>query len=66
MTPSVGRVVHYSDAGADPIAGIITGVNKNGTVALCLFFRGGHLNKDAVPYSEKPAARHWNWPPRVA
>lgn len=72
MTPSIGRVVHYQSYGtpggeylAEPRAAIITAVNDDGTVGLCVLNPTGQFFNTSVPGAETPTPGHWNWPPRV-
>jgi len=72
MTPTVGRIVHYTNLGdkdgkypPETQAAIITKVYSEVTVALTIFYKTGFFLMDSVPYSEEPARGHWSWPPRV-
>lgn len=72
MTPSIGRIVHYTNLGdkdgrypPETQAAIITKVNEDDTVALKIFYPTGIFDMPRVPFSEEPARGHWNWPPRV-
>lgn len=54
QTPSVGRIVHIHRGGgwgkdSEPRAGIITGVNPDGTIDAHLFLRRRDLDGIAVP-----------------
>lgn len=56
QTPSVGRIVHIHRGGgwgkdSEPRAGIITGVNPDGTIDAFLFLRRCDLEGVAVPSS---------------
>lgn len=72
--PSIGRIVHYQAFGTpggefrpEPRAAIITEVEDDETVGLCvlnptgMFFNRG-LKLDE---SETPKGGTWRWPPRV-
>lgn len=81
MTPSVGRIVHYTNLGSvdddgnmiyppTQQAAIITEVNEtdgicDGTVALHVFYTTGQFDMPSVPFSETYKRGHWSWPPRV-
>jgi hypothetical protein len=75
--PSVGRVVHYTNAGdrdgqvpaADQqiIAALITKVNDDGTVALTTFYPTGQFDLPAVTFFDGAAGTEeargkWAWP----
>jgi hypothetical protein len=77
MTPSIGRIVHYTNLGDRdgrfPVtiqAAIITGINPDGTVSLHVFYRTGSFDCPSVPFSEAPAGSEaargcWGWPAKV-
>jgi hypothetical protein len=72
MSPSVGRIVHYTNLGdkdgkypPEQQAAMITGVNDDGTVALKIFYKTGIFDMPSVPYSETYERGHWSWPPRI-
>jgi hypothetical protein len=72
QVPSIGRVVHYHSYGTPkgeylpkPIAAIITQVNDDGTVGLCIFNPTGLFFNTNVPYDQSDTLPgHWSWPPR--
>jgi hypothetical protein len=80
--PSIGRVVHYRSYGtpggeyrSEPRAAVITAVHASADrnpmvetfdVDLCILNPTGLFFTQRVPYADKPAAGHWNWPPYVA
>lgn len=70
--PSVGRIVHYQSFGtpngeykSKPIAAIITQVNSEQKVGLCIFNPTGLFFNPDVQFSEEPKPGCWSWPPRV-
>lgn len=72
MTPTIGRIVHYTSLGdseakypPETQAAIITRVYSDVTVALKIFYKTGLFDMDSVPFSEEPKRGHWSWPPRV-
>jgi hypothetical protein len=69
--PTVGRIVHYQSHGSPngqhkslPRAAIVTEVNEDGTVGLCVLNPTGQYFDRGVRFSEPPAPGCWNWPPR--
>lgn len=69
--PSVGRIVHYQSYGTpggeylpEPRAAIITAVDQDGVVALCVMNPTGYFFNQDVVHSETPHPGCWNWPPR--
>lgn len=77
MKPSLGRIVHYTNLGdrdgkfpPEAQAAMITGVNKDGTVSLHIYYRTGQFDlpnveyTDALPGTEEARGK-WAWPPRV-
>lgn len=74
MTPTVGRVVHYTNLGDKDgrfpptvQAAIVTGVNDDGTVALHVFYRTGQFDLASVPETTAEAGSDeargkWCWP----
>ena len=72
QTPSVGRIVHYTNLGdkdgkypPEQQAAVITKVYSDTTVALFIIYKTGTFFMDSVPYSEVYERGHWSWPPRV-
>lgn len=72
MVPSVGRMVHYQSYGTpggeytpQPRAAVITFLNDDDTVNLCVFNPTGTFFNLRVAYSADPKPGHWNWPPLV-
>jgi len=78
MTPTIGRIVHYTNLGdkdgrypPEQQAAIITRVREQAevggvpTVALHIFYPTGQFDMDNVPFSETYERGHWSWPPRV-
>lgn len=72
QTPSIGRVVHYQSRGSadgvfapEPRAAIITRVNTDDTVDLCVLNPTGVFFDFHLQYSEDPEGGCWSWPPRV-
>ncbi len=78
MTPSIGRIVHYTNLGdrdgkypPSIQAALITGVNDDGTVALHIFYKTGQFDIQSVTFSEAAAGSEdargkWSWPARVS
>lgn len=71
-TPSVGRIVHYQAYGTPggeyqsvPRAAIVTEINGGVTIGLAVLNPTGMFFNREVPFSFKPKAGCWNWPPRV-
>ena len=74
MTPSIGRIVHYTDENRVVQAAIITGVNSRSsgevlTVSLHIFMRESQYDLLQVEWSEWPsgsiyAKGKWSWPAR--
>jgi hypothetical protein len=69
---TIGRSVHYTNLGdadgkypPETQHAIITGLNEDGTVSLCVIYRTGFFFMPTCPYSDEPNRGHWNWPPRV-
>lgn len=72
MTPTIGRIVHYTNLGdkdgkypPEQQAAIITGINSDGTVALKIFYKTGIFDMQSVSFSESYERGHWSWPPKV-
>lgn len=78
QTPTVGRVVHYTNLGdkdgrfpPEVQAAIITKAKwSDGTVSLCILYETGMFFMLDVPYTEAPAGSEeargkWTWPARV-
>lgn len=77
MTPTIGRIVHYTNLGdkdgqypPETQAALITGINADGTVALHVFYRTGQFDMPSVAFTELPAGSDgargkWAWPPRT-
>ena len=70
--PSVGRIVHYQAFGTPggeykslPRAAVITQVNSDTDVGLCILNPTGQFFNTSVQYSEEPKPGCWNWPPYV-
>lgn len=79
MTPSVGRVVHYSSHGT-PVredgsqayesqcrAAVVTEVNDDParSVGLAVLNPTGMFFPSAIPYDESGSGGSWHWPERV-
>lgn len=77
MSPTVGRIVHYTNLGdrdgkypPEIQAAIITGVNVDGTIALHIFYKTGQFDMPSVEYAAGHAAGSesargcWAWPAR--
>lgn len=68
--PSVGRIVHYvpvyDQAGA-AVAALISGVNKDGSVNLHVFYNtpSSAVFRENIKYSEENEKNTWHWPIRV-
>jgi hypothetical protein len=77
VTPTVGRIVHYTNLGdrdgkypPEVQAALITGVNKDGTVSLHVFYRTGQFDIPSVPQTDMVAGSEeargkWSWPARA-
>lgn len=72
QTPSVGRIVHYTNLGdaegkypPQIQAAIITGVNDDGTVALKVFYKTGLFDMPSAVYDDTGRRGTWRWPPRT-
>lgn len=77
MSPTIGRIVHYTNLGdrdgkypPTVQAAIITGVNEDGTVALHVFYKTGQFDLQACKYTEAAAGSEaargfWTWPART-
>ena len=72
MKPTVGRTVFYQSFGTPggeyvslPRAAIITQVNSDGSVGLCIMNPTGLFFTQRVEYSEEQKPGSWYWPPRV-
>lgn len=73
-TPSIGRVVHYTNLGdrdgkypPTVQAAIITGVNDDATVALHVFYKTGQFDLSSCAFTEAVAGSEdargkWSWP----
>lgn len=80
MTPTVGRIVHYTNLGdrdgkfpPEIQAAIVTGINPHGSVSLCVLYRTGFFFMDVVDHAEdgveagtEEARGYWQWPRREA
>lgn len=71
MTPTVGRIVHYQSFGTPKgeysslaRAAIVTQVNDDGTVGLCILNPTGMFFTPSVRHAEPPEPGCWSWPPR--
>ena len=68
MTPTVGRIVHVnmpenSEYPAAVLAALITKVNEDSTVNLCVF---GHTGFGwRLNVAQGSESGQWDWPPRV-
>jgi hypothetical protein len=72
MKPTVGRVVHYHSYGTPggeylPMdrAAMITAVNEDQTVDLCVLNPTGLFFNQGVAYSEDGKPGTWSWPTLV-
>ncbi len=72
MTPTVGRTVHYQSFGTpkgeyDSLAraAIVTQVNADATVGLCILNPTGMFFNPSVRFADPPEAGCWSWPPRA-
>lgn len=71
MKPSIGRIVHYRQAGAGPcLAAIVTKVHATGNVNLTVFDEDGDTDArhgiDEAPVDQPiPSGGQWHWPERV-
>lgn len=71
--PTVGRIVHYQAYGTPggeyksvPRAAIVTEIGESTTtIGLMIANPTGLFFNKEVPFSFKPKAGCWNWPPRV-
>ena len=78
MTPSIARVVHYTNLGdrdgkypPTVQAAIITGLNDDGTVSLHVFYKTGQFDLARCEFTEATAGSEeargkWGWPARVS
>lgn len=74
MNPTVARTVHFTpEAGGEPLAAIVTKVEKvatrvgyapSGRVSLCVLHPTGMAFIENIPFAEEPSPGCWNWPPR--
>jgi hypothetical protein len=76
MKATVGRIVHYTNLGdregvykPETQAALITGLNEDGSVALCVFYRTGRFDMPKVSETSAPAGSEeargkWCWPAR--
>lgn len=71
MTPSIGRIVHYrsygtpgGEFGMECRAAVITEVDRDGYVGLCVLNPTGIYLNQSVPYAEDGGGT-WHWPERV-
>ena len=67
MKPSVGRIVHFSDAYGMCRAAIITGVREDNIIDLTFFSPGvtGALARTKIKFDENKSESSWHWPERV-
>ncbi len=77
MSPTVGRIVHYTNLGdkdgrypPEVQAALITGLNGDGSVALHIFYKTGQFDMPSVPFTDAPAGSDgargkWTWPART-
>lgn len=78
QTPSIGRIVHYTNLGdrdgkypPTVQAAIITGLNDpSGNVSLHVFYKTGQFDLAACEFTDAPAGSEaargkWSWPPRT-
>lgn len=77
MTPTIGRVVHYTNLGdrdgkypPTAQAAMVTGLNDDGTVSLHVFYKTGQFDLASCAFTEaasgsEDARGKWSWPPRV-
>lgn len=77
QTPSIGRIVHYTNLGDrdgkfPPTiqAALVTGLNDDGTVSLHVFYKTGQFDLSAVQFTETTAGAEdargkWSWPARA-
>lgn len=79
MVPTVGRIVHYREAGGNvPLAAVVTASSTrtdpalsteklqehNYNVSLKVLLTSGEVDIAEVPYSMTPTEGHWSWPPQ--
>lgn len=68
--PSIGRIVHYTEARFTPVGepftfpAIIVQVHEGGAVDLGVFAGHGYYVKPSAPQGDGPG--FWKWPPRAA
>lgn len=64
--PSVGRIVHYTNADGDTMPAIITEIFADNTVDLWIFWPKSSRVDDLTGFgfarALKPTPMHWNWP----
>lgn len=77
QSPSIGRIVHYTNLGdrdgkfpPTVQAALITGLNDDGTVSLHVFYKTGQFDLPACAHTEAPAGSEgargkWSWPERT-
>lgn len=78
MTPTIGRIVHYTNLGdrdgkypPQVQAALITGVNDDESVSLHVFYKTGQFDLPSVLRSVGPAGTEgsrgcWSWSEKVA
>jgi hypothetical protein len=71
MKPTIGRTVHYVDAGGEHRAAIVTAVGEQDAVSLTVFRPGEQQYVDAVSHLEPAkggqfSPNTWHWPEREA
>lgn len=62
-SPSVGRIIHFMYAD-ECRAAIITGIQEDAVVSLCVFNPQGLAFIHTVDYDEERTPATWHWPER--
>lgn len=65
MKPTVGRIVHFYMDQEVEAAAIVTCVNEDGSLELCVFMTDGLFYAHDVEYTNMGAMGQWSWPPRA-
>jgi hypothetical protein len=59
-SPTVGRLLHYSEVEGDHLAAVVVGVNEDGTVNLAYWTAtGGGRSAQSVDIGDEVGQAHW-------